>query len=212
MKTLEFIDRLVADAAAPAKPPEVAIAAGSGAGMLVTVVFFLAAISWRPDIAAAAETVRFVAKIVIMAVLAAGAIGCAVRLARPGVAVGGWPVVVMAAALLLASAVTVELAAVPRAEWWPRLFGDNWLSCLSLIVAMSVAPLAGTLYALKQAAPMRPGLTGAVAGLAAGSLAAVLYATHCTDDSPLFVATWYSLAIGMVSLVGSLIGHRVLRW
>jgi hypothetical protein len=46
----------------------------------------------------------------------------------------------------------------------------------------------------------------------ASGIAATLYASHCTDDSPLFVATWYSLAIGMVALVGYVIGSRVLRW
>ena len=29
----------------------------------------------------------------------------------------------------------------------------------------------------------------------AGGIAATLYAAHCTDDSPLFVATWYTIAI-----------------
>ncbi|MGA7427255.1 MAG: NrsF family protein, partial [Rhodoplanes sp.] len=33
-----------------------------------------------------------------------------------------------------------------------------------------------------------------------------------TDDSPLFVATWYSLAITLVVAVGAVLGPRVLRW
>ena len=44
-----------------------------------------------------------------------------------------------------------------------------------------------------------PSLAGAVAGLAAGGVAATLYAAHCTDDSPLFVATWYTLAIAALA-------------
>ena len=52
----------------------------------------------------------------------------------------------------------------------------------------------------------------AAAGLLAGGLAATLYATHCTDDSPLFVAAWYSLAIAGVAALGALIGARWLRW
>jgi hypothetical protein len=46
----------------------------------------------------------------------------------------------------------------------------------------------------------------------AAALAATVYAAHCTDDSPLFVATWYSLAIAFVTVVGAVIGSRVLRW
>jgi hypothetical protein len=57
-----------------------------------------------------------------------------------------------------------------------------------------------------------PGLTGAVAGLLSASIAATLYAANCTDDSPLFVAVWYPLAIGFVALVGCLAGRRWLQW
>jgi hypothetical protein len=43
-------------------------------------------------------------------------------------------------------------------------------------------------------------LAGAIAGLAASGIAATFYATNCTDDSPLFVITWYPLATGFVAL------------
>ena len=50
------------------------------------------------------------------------------------------------------------------------------------------------------------------AGLAAGGLAAIFYAAYCTDDSPLFVATWYSLAVLMLTVLGAVVGRMVLRW
>ncbi|NJL07877.1 MAG: DUF1109 domain-containing protein, partial [Methylacidiphilales bacterium] len=53
---------------------------------------------------------------------------------------------------------------------------------------------------------------GAVAGLAAGALAATLYAAHCPDDSPLFVASWYGLSIAFVTVAGAALGVRLLRW
>ena len=37
---------------------------------------------------------------------------------------------------------------------------------------------------------------------------ATLYASHCTDDSPLFVATWYTIATALVAAVGALAGSR----
>ncbi|WP_143202048.1 NrsF family protein, partial [Bradyrhizobium sp. NAS96.2] len=53
---------------------------------------------------------------------------------------------------------------------------------------------------------------GAVAGLLCAGLAATVYASHCTDDSPLFVATWYTLATAIVASVGALMGKRALRY
>ncbi|MFC6491272.1 NrsF family protein, partial [Nitratireductor sp. GCM10026969] len=57
-----------------------------------------------------------------------------------------------------------------------------------------------------------PALAGAAAGLLAGGLAATFYAAHCTDDSPLFVAVWYTIAVAMLALVGAAIGSRLARW
>ena len=55
-------------------------------------------------------------------------------------------------------------------------------------------------------------MAGAVAGLVAGGVGATLYAMHCTDDSPLFVALWYSLAVALVALAGAAAGRWLLRW
>jgi hypothetical protein len=55
-------------------------------------------------------------------------------------------------------------------------------------------------------------VAGAVAGLLSAGLAATLYASHCTDDSPLFVATWYTISTALVTAIGALVGPRVLRF
>ena len=64
--------------------------------------------------------------------------------------------------------------------------------------------------AARCAYPARPRC--AVAGLIASDIAATLCASNCTDDSPLFVATWYLIAIGIVVLAGDVAGSRCLRW
>jgi hypothetical protein len=55
-------------------------------------------------------------------------------------------------------------------------------------------------------------MAGALAGLLAGSVGASLYAIHCTDDSPLFVALWYPPPIALAALAGAVTGYRLLRW
>ena len=55
-------------------------------------------------------------------------------------------------------------------------------------------------------------LTGALAGSASAGIAATIYATNCTDDSPLFVASWYPLATSIVVAAGAWAGRRWLSW
>ena len=93
-----------------------------------------------------------------------------------------------------------------------RLVGSNALVCLTAIPLLALAPLATVLAALRSAAPASPTLAGAAAGLLAATAAASLYAFHCFDDSPLFVATWYTLAAIPVVALGAFAGRRLLRW
>jgi hypothetical protein len=72
--------------------------------------------------------------------------------------------------------------------------------------------LAALILVLREGAPRRPALTGALAGAAAAGVAATIYATNCTDDSPLFVASWYPLATLIVVAAGALAGRRFLAW
>jgi hypothetical protein len=90
--------------------------------------------------------------------------------------------------------------------------GVNGVMCVASILFLSLLPLTATIYALRQGAPTSPAVMGAVGGLLAGSLGATVFAMHCTNDSPLFVAIWYALAIGLMSIFGLLVGKRALRW
>ena len=58
----------------------------------------------------------------------------------------------------------------------------------------------------------KPVVAGSVAGLASAAFAATLYASNCINDSPLFVAAWYTTAIAVVTIAGGLLGSRLLRW
>jgi hypothetical protein len=77
---------------------------------------------------------------------------------------------------------------------------------------LSLPILAALLFGLRYGAPTRPVLAGAGAGLLSGALSASLYIAHCPDDSPLFVAAWFTLAIAISTGVGALAGRRLLRW
>lgn len=118
----------------------------------------------------------------------------------------------IAAPLLVAVAVVLELFMVPQALWGTRMIGSNMMICMTFIPLIGIGPLAIFLWMLRYGAPTRPVLAGAAAGLLAGGLAATFYAAHCFDDSPLFVATWYTLAIAALALLGALGGRFFVRW
>ena len=99
-----------------------------------------------------------------------------------------------------------------RLPMMTRLIGNNAWNCLTSIPLMSLPLLAAALLGLRHGAPTRPAVAGAIAGLLSAGLAATLYASHCTDDSPLFVATWYTIATALVTAIGALAGPRVLRF
>lgn len=212
METDALIKTLARDAGARERPLAQAWVLALALAVLAAAAVFFAILRPRPDVAEAIQTLRFPFKFVVTLVLAAGAGAAVARLSRPDAeARSVWPWLLAAPLLLLAS-VALELLALPRGEWEARLVGRNSLLCLTFIPLIGLGPLALFLAALRHGAPARPVLAGAVAGLFAGGLAATFYAAHCPDDSPLFVATWYTVAVAGLALAGALIGGRVARW
>jgi hypothetical protein len=104
------------------------------------------------------------------------------------------------------------LATTSMARIGEILDTPDYLNCLISVPALSALPLAGTLWALRAGAPLRPGLAGAAAGLVAGGAAAAIYSLHCPHDNIMYFFPAYGIAMAMVTLAGGLIGARVLRW
>lgn len=212
MRTDDLIKALSADAGRPAVSFGGTWTIAVVCAVVLAAIVFALALGPRPDIAAAAETIRFLFKFVATGLLAFTALVALLALARPEAVSRAKLAALAAAPLALAVAVILELAAVPQAEWMSRLVGTNIVICLTAIPSIGLAPLALFILALRNAAPSRPMLAGAVAGLAAGGIAATFYASHCTDDSPLFVATWYTIAVAVLTIAGAFAGRVFTRW
>ena len=211
MNTDQLVEALVADRAATARPIGRSLVLALAAGIALSLVVFCLTLGIRPDIRPALETWRFDLKIVTVVLGLGLAFGVCRDCARPDMP--RHPLRRLLPLLaLIAAAVAVELALVPEASWRQRLVGSNMLICLPMVPILSLAPLAAMLWMLRRAAPASPTLAGAAAGLVAALSGATLYAFHCFDDSPLFVATWYSLATLVVTAVGAWAGHKLLRW
>ena len=138
-----------------------------------------------------------------------------IRSARPG------PGSVTRALPLLFPFVAVGVAALAERllgstePWRTMLRGATTMSparCLLCIIGFSAIALVALIRALREGAPSRPGVCGALAGLVAGGVGAAAYALACNSDSVPFVAFWYSAAIALCGALGALLGSRLLRW
>jgi hypothetical protein len=211
MKTDHLIALLAQDLS-PTRSLRLILVTAVACGIIIAATVFFSRIGLRPDISEAVKSGRFLFKFVVTITLAVSATVTMLRLARPDESLGLNGLMLAAAPMLLMFAALVELLIVPEDRWIPRLIGHNSGVCLTLIPFLSAGPLACLLIALRRGAPSNPGMAGAVAGLAASGIAATFYAANCTDDSPLFVITWYPIAILLVTVVGFLVGRRLLSW
>jgi len=214
MRTNELINVLVTDHAARPVAKSIAyrLVIAVVVGFTISAALFFLSLGLRPDILAALGTWRFDLKLGVSAILVIAASWVALRLTRPTTTSSSAMPILLWPTLLLLAAVAYELFTVPASTWSSRAMGTNGLMCLANVMALSAVPLAAAIYALRCGAPMSPAAMGAVGGLLAGAIGAAIFATHCTDDSPLFVAMWYVPAIGLMSMFSLVIGRHAFRW
>jgi hypothetical protein len=185
----------------------------------VSLLMFFAALGVRPDIMTAIHNPFFDLKFAVTLALAIAAISVSLHLSRPEASLRGWGWLLLIPAGLLVAGILGEMMMPQRMLTMPqrlpmmtRLVGSNSRVCMTAIPVLSLPLLAAALIGLRHGAPTRPAVAGAIAGLLSAGLAATLYASHCTDDSPLFVATWYSIATALITAIGALAGSRLLRF
>ena len=210
MRTDDLINALARDPV-PALPsvPRLVLK-GLAVTVPVSVVLFFATIGMREDPLPALVEGWFGIKLLLVGLIVVAGWQLTGSRARPGYKL---PIIAgLTAALALLTAAALDLRIEGLTDWQERVIGDNAAKCMMLIPLLSLAPLAGLLHALKEAAPTSAAQAGAAAGLLAGSLGALLYGLHCTDDSPLFLAVWYLAAIGLMMMAGAFAGRRLLRW
>ncbi|UVC07102.1 DUF1109 family protein [Rhizobium sp. TH2] len=211
MKTDDLIGLLAEDATVRTKLGRM-VAYALVAGIAISAIMLISTIGMRRDMADAMETARVLFKIGATLVLAIAASSLVFQIGRPAAPLKTRGLLLLVPLALVAAAVIAEMTVMPADSWRTRMIGNNARFCVMFIPVLALAPLVAFMIALRNGAPDNPGLSGAVAGLASGGIAAAMYAWHCADDSPLFVATWYTLAIAIVTTAGYFAGRRLLRW
>ena len=212
MRTSELIAALAADPVPEPVRLDRRVAIALVVGLAVSVALYFLLLGPRPGLAAGAETMRFWLKVVDSLAFALPSLLLTLRLARPDAKPRALALWLLAPFILLAAGVVAEMLLVPQSEWMSRLMGANALHCTVTIPMLAAPILAGFIVALRAGAPLHPALTGAMAGAAAAGVGALVYASSCPDNSPLFVATWYPLATLICMGVGAVAGRLFLDW
>lgn len=212
MKTEDLIKALAADTPMRQMPLARAWALALGSAVALSAALFFWKLGIRANAVESLATIRYPLKFVTTLALTVPAIIALYRLSRPEGRLGALGLGLVAAPALLVGSVAMELLSVPPELWGPRLVGQNSLVCLVIVPLLAIFPLAASLGVLRYGAPSQPRLAAFVAGLAAAGIGATLYASHCPDDSPLFVATWYTIATAIVVIASLAVGPRLMRW
>jgi len=211
MKTDDLIAALAADGQTE-QPPRAFLWPALVLALAMAVLVLWATLGFRADLIPSLGDPLSVMRFVLTASLGAAGVRLALVLARPEGRSHArfWPMSVpLAVALGLLAWAYVTTPADGRQM---ALVGKTMVTCLVTIPLLSVLPVVAILLALRKGATTAPALAGFAAGLGGSGLAAMAYALHCTEDSPLFYVTWYGLAMCLVTVLATLIGARVLRW
>ena len=181
-------------------------------GTPVAVILMVLLLGMRADLLQALLLPMFWLKVIFALALVVAGLLLLRRVARPGNPPGAaawWAAAPFIALWVLA---LIVLSSAPPEQRLGLVLGKTWIVCPWLIAMLSVPLLAGLLWALRAAAPPRPALAGASAGLLSGAIGTLAYCIHCPEMEAPFLAVWYVLGILVPLLIGALLGSRLLRW
>ena len=213
MRTDDLI-RTLATGAGPAERSAASqrYAIAIGVGMLGALAIVVAGLGVNANLAMIAKLPMFWVRAIFAASVAATAFVALARLARPGVPIGRASFAMVAPIFgmwALAAAVLIVAEPMMRSS---LVLGSTWQTCPLNITVASIPALVALLWAIRGLAPTRPVMTGATAGRLAGGIGALVYTLHCPELEAPFLGVWYVLGMAIPSVIGALLGPRILRW
>ncbi|MBA1347746.1 DUF1109 domain-containing protein [Rhizobium sp. WYCCWR 11146] len=180
--------------------------------LAISLLLMLIVFGLRTDMAQALMLPVFWIKSAYNALLAIAAFAAVYRLSRPDGSEGRFFGIAAAIILTLAVLAVIQLTLSPAASYPVLVLGSSALHCPLLIFAFAMPILIANTWVLRGGAPSNLGITGFIAGIAAGASGAWVYSWFCTENGLPFVTLWYSLGILLTGGIGALFGPRLLRW
>jgi hypothetical protein len=213
MRTDEFVSLLATgtdavDARAPTRRYVAAIAGGT----VVATVLMVLWLDIRPTLVRDATLPMFWVKELFCVALVATGLLAVARLSRPGAALGRVQSLAGAPILAMWLLAAVVLATAQPDDRTALIQGVSWVECTYNIAVLSVPVFAAIVWAMRGFAPTHLRRAGAAAGFAAGAISALTYTLHCPELDAPFLAIWYVAGVLIPTVVGAIVGPRVLRW
>jgi len=181
-------------------------------GVFGSALLMMVLLGVRPDLGRAIMLPMFWVKFTYVACLALTSVILAVRLSRPGRKLGAIPSALGMTVIAMWMLTAFVLTSADPTERRHLLLGATSTTCPFLISTLSVPVFLAVIWAMKGLAPTRLRLAGAAAGLASGSLGALVYSLHCPEMAAPFLGIWYLLGVLIPTGVGALLGPRLLHW
>ncbi|MBA8900481.1 MULTISPECIES: DUF1109 domain-containing protein [unclassified Phyllobacterium] len=213
MTTNDLIERLASELKPVSRRAVIRrIGIGLGISAVASAILMWSWLGMRPDLMTAAGTMAFWTKFAYTLALAVGGAWAIKRIAYPLGSIRISLIVMGTAVAIIAALAFAQLAMSPRDHYMPMMKGHTITVCTFNIVVLSLPLLFGCFWILRGLAPTRLTVAGTAAGLAAGSIAALIYSFHCDESAMPFIAIWYTLGVLSSALIGAIAGRFVLRW
>lgn len=154
----------------------------------------------RPDMDHMSTSPYLTWRLGSLAVLAGVACTIAIRSFSPTARAGRG--LVLACALAIAAMIGgmfVAPTGVSGYTMFERLDPARGMICAGSIFVLSLPVLAMLNRLMRQAAPTQPKVSAIAAGIAAGTVGALVFAVCCPFNDPLYVVVWYSVGCALVA-------------
>ena len=134
------------------------------------------------------------------------------RLARPGIRLGVVPAGIAAVVIAMWTCAALILLMAPAQNRAHLLLGATAAVCPFLITLVAAPLFVAFVWVLRGLAPTQLRSAGAAGGFAAGSFGALAYSLHCPELTAPFIGVWYLLGMLIPTVIGALLGPRLIRW
>jgi hypothetical protein len=180
---------------------------------LVELAVFLSMGFMRPDMPIAMAAPSFWWKLASTGVIAVLGAGVAiisidpVRSPRAGLC---W--ILACVAVIFASGWLIDAAHNGLSDLLARLDWTHGVQCVWKMVALSIPPAIALATLIRRGASTDRAGTALAAGLASAAWGAFVFVFACPSDDPLYIAVWYTVGCGIVTVLSRVAMLRLSRW